>query len=103
MTRNTDENREEICKWQLSGECIRYGPKRIFNGRCCPPCVDERSRRWYIDHKEEKKRQSRERSRRRSEERERLRQEELAKLKAIYEPPSGRIEPKPKIKLIMKN
>ena len=44
---------QEICRWNLSGDCLRYGDKALhFKGRCCRPCDHERSRRAYIDKRD---------------------------------------------------
>lgn len=78
---------EEICRWGLSSKCIRYGDKRLFKGRCCPPCTNEKVRRYYIDNKEVMKQRSKQRSKectqRRKEMVRRQKEEELNALKAL--------------------
>ena len=83
---------EEICKWNLSPDCLYWGDKTVFKGRCCPYCSSVKSRRWYVDNKETKKQQTRDRARRLGEIKKQAKLDALAQMKLDH----------PKIQLVMK-
>src|SRR5665648_643844 len=43
---------QELCRYNLSEECLKIGPKSEFLGRCCCKCTPIKQHQYYLLNKD---------------------------------------------------